>query len=268
MSESERSVSRGRDAVVSTGRGGAGNMMRGESVSRGRVSRERDGDERGRELSPTAIGQATHSGRGGAGNIRSPSRDPAAIREELLHEREVIDATKNAEERVTFSTGRGGIGNMRASPNTSVSRERSAGASERSRSTDPAPGKRYMSSGRGGRGNIHHDGQHTQHELEKLDEDERVAAGGLESGQMHSTGRGGAGNLTNNPDPDASHPTAEAPLEEGVHSTGKGGYGNITHNKEAAAGADRGRSDTKHPTGLAGMWDKVTHGFQSDASRK
>lgn len=41
---------------VSTGRGGAGNMVRNESASRGRVSRERDGDERGRELSPTNPG--------------------------------------------------------------------------------------------------------------------------------------------------------------------------------------------------------------------
>jgi hypothetical protein len=35
---------------VSTGRGGAGNFVPGESTSRGRISRERDGDERGREL--------------------------------------------------------------------------------------------------------------------------------------------------------------------------------------------------------------------------
>lgn len=101
-------------------------MVRGESVSRGRVSRERDGDERGRELSPSNAGhvrshstfsisccassslvlhylkQVTHTGRGGAGNIRSPSREPGAIREELLHERQLIDASKDPNEAVTF----------------------------------------------------------------------------------------------------------------------------------------------------------------------
>lgn len=105
-------------------------MVRGESESRGRISRERDGDERGRELSPSNPGrvraaafsllgqwlshhfpplldlylyiQVTHTGRGGAGNIRSPSREPGAIREEILHERQVIDASKDPKEQVTF----------------------------------------------------------------------------------------------------------------------------------------------------------------------
>ena len=79
MTTIERSVSRGREFVstiahphkhlhakfvclpwarqVSTGRGGVGNLVRDESTSRGRVSRERDGDERGRELSPTNPGR-------------------------------------------------------------------------------------------------------------------------------------------------------------------------------------------------------------------
>lgn len=63
----------------------------------------------------------------------------------------------------------------------------------------------------------------------------------------HSTGRGGAGNLTSAEDADA-HPTAEVPTEEGIHSHGKGGYGNIIDTTE----------HKKH-TGLGEIWDKVTH---------
>lgn len=33
-------------------------------------------------------------------------------------------------------------------------------------------------------GNIHHESSQTQHELEKLDEDDRFAAGGAESGKL------------------------------------------------------------------------------------
>lgn len=237
--ESARSVSRGRE-YVSTGRGGAGNFVRGESETRGRVSRERDGDERGRELSPSQ--KVTHTGRGGAGNVRSPSREPGAIREELIQEREAIEAAKAPADGATFSTGRGGLGNIVA--NKSPSRERTGG---RSVSRDPPAGKRYTSSGRGGRGNIHTPPVQSQQELEKLDEDERVAAGGADHHELHSTGRGGAGNLTSAEDADA-HPTAEVPTEEGIHSHGKGGYGNIIDTTE----------HKKH-TGLGEIWDKVTH---------
>jgi len=223
MTTAERSVSRGRD-FVSTGRGGAGNFVRNESVSRGRVSRERDGDERGRELPLSNPGRVTHSGRGGAGNVRSPSQEPGTIQEELLHERELIANDPNKTK--AFSTGRGGAGNIRT-PNTSVSRERS---SVRAASRDPPAGKRFTSSGRGGRGNIQVDPGHSQHELEKLDEDDRLAAGGATAAvKLHSTGRGGAGNLTTQEDITDSHPTAEALT--GVHTHGKGGYGNI---KDAA----------------------------------
>lgn len=249
----QRSVSRGRD-IVSTGRGGAGNFVRGDSASRGRVSRELDGDERGRELSPSNTERVTHTGRGGAGNVRSRSRGAAAIREELSQERELIDASKNPSEQV-FSTGRGGIGNIKASPNTSVSRERN---DTRSLSRDPPPGKRQTSSGRGGRGNIHVNSEYTQRELERLDEDDRAVAGGTdEANKLHSTGRGGAGNLTTR-DSAEKYSTAEVPTVEGLHSHGKGGYGNImdaARNSTSTAPTKedgRGRSDAKHPHGLAG----------------
>jgi len=239
---------------VSTGRGGAGNFVRSDSASRGRVSRELDGDERGRELSPSNPERVTHSGRGGSGNVRSRSRGVGAIREELFQERELLDASKNPNEQVSFSTGRGGIGNIKSSPNASVSRERN---DTRSVSRDPPPGKRHTSSGRGGRGNIHANSDYTQRELERLDEDERGAAGADEASKLHSTGRGGAGNLTSL-EPAEKYSTDEVPTVEGLHSHGKGGYGNITdavRYTTSTAGTKedgRGRSDAKHPHGLAG----------------
>jgi len=240
---------------VSTGRGGAGNFVRSDSASRGRVTRELDGDERGRELSPSNPERVTHTGRGGSGNIRSRSRGAAVIREELFQERELLDASKNPNEKVAFSTGRGGIGNIKSSPNGSISRERN---DTRSLSRDPPPGKRQTSTGRGGRGNIHMNSEYTQHELERLDEDERAVAGGAdEANKLHSTGRGGAGNLTGL-EPVEKHSTAEVPTPEGLHSHGKGGYGNITDaTRYSTSTADtkedgRGRSDAKHPHGLAG----------------
>lgn len=59
----------------------------------------------------------THSGRGGAGNVRSPSRDPterkraeeAQIREEKLQEEYRANDLK-----APHSTGRGGAGNIAA----------------------------------------------------------------------------------------------------------------------------------------------------------
>lgn len=256
----ERSQSRGRDALTSTGRGGAGNFKRSESVSRDRVSRAVDGDERGRELSPQHPDRVTHSGRGGAGNIRSPSRDPAAIAQELKHEQEVIDAAKVRDGPPILSTGRGGLGNIRNSPGVSPSPVRNG---SRSRSRDPAAGQRYQSSGRGGRGNIHHENAATSSELEKLEEDERRFAG--HEAPLHSTGRGGAANVTSLAEPAESHSTSEAAdaHPDGVHHTGKGGYGNIV----AGGQSDRGRSDAKHAHGgLGGLWNKVTgHGGNTGA---
>lgn len=46
----------------------------------------------------TDFGQLTHSGRGGAGNIRSPSRDPAEDIRTLNRERELIEDHRRSEE--------------------------------------------------------------------------------------------------------------------------------------------------------------------------
>lgn len=93
-----------------------------------------------------------HSGRGGAGNIRSPSRGPQAT---IAEEREdALQARLVAEERGrqahgNFSTGRGGVGNI----SRSKSRSRSAVRDSDSART-PAPAGDFKSGGRGGWGNI------------------------------------------------------------------------------------------------------------------
>lgn len=106
----------------------------------------------------------THSGRGGAGNIRSPSRNRSDIiaeeKEANLQDRLVAEARGRQADQ-PFSTGRGGVGNIR-----DKSRSRSAvrgatpsGASD-GRSTPLSQGHVHHdvhSSGRGGWGNISED---------------------------------------------------------------------------------------------------------------
>lgn len=45
----------------------------------------------------------THTGRGGAGNIRSPSRDPEADVRALSRDREIIENHRQAEENQIVS---------------------------------------------------------------------------------------------------------------------------------------------------------------------
>jgi hypothetical protein len=94
--------------------------------------------------------QVTHSGRGGAGNIRSPSRQrdqtaPIPEDDELLQEK-LIAERRGREENLPVSTGRGGAGNMGNSRSRSRSRLGRGGDLE-------ANGK-HQASGRGGWGNI------------------------------------------------------------------------------------------------------------------
>jgi len=208
MSEAnDRSTSRGRD-IASTGRGGAGNFVREESTSRTRVNRTEDGDERGRDVAPRDVNRVTHAGRGGEGNIRSPSRDPAKEAADRTYEEEVLRKSREHREIYGVSHGRGGGGNISAS---------------RSRSREPG-----VTTGRGGAGNVEHHIPHP-HELEKLDEEDRSAA--QQEGKHHqhhlnllSHGRGGVGNLTPGDAP-VPHGTEVAP-ETDHHLTGRGGLGN------------------------------------------
>lgn len=235
-SPADRSRSRGRE-FQSTGRGGAGNFVRSESVSRTRE--EGVGQERGREILPA--NRITHSGRGGAGNIRSPSRNPEADISELSREREIIEDHRRSEEGQVHSTGRGGYGNM-----------------DRSRSRSREPSKTLHSSGRGGFGNISAaDG----HGLANLEEEGRAHHAHVP--EFHSSGRGGAGNVVAGapPVPELITPS---PTPEGVQwrSSGRGGAGNMKPitpvtptDPHGAAEEARGR---REHIGFGGFIDRLT----------
>jgi len=142
----ERSISRGREAFTSTGRGGIGNIRH---ASLSRDERPESGPDdfsttRGREriANPT---QVFSTGRGGAGNLRSPSRDPSTPAEVVAVENEVIREYIATHEHAVYSSGRGGIGNIHRS------RSRDA-TSTLDRSRSPA---HIRSSSRGRVGNIH-----------------------------------------------------------------------------------------------------------------
>ncbi|KAE8255956.1 hypothetical protein A4X13_0g2857 [Tilletia indica] len=120
---------RGREPIIATGRGGAGNMVR--SPSRGRPQTE--------SLPPPAaikaahnpaVGNLVHSGRGGAGNVRSPSRDPTerqrVLEAEKAEHKLQADYAKTEASHYT-ATGRGGAGNIQPA---GVGEERGRGESQ------------------------------------------------------------------------------------------------------------------------------------------
>ncbi|KAH9971545.1 hypothetical protein BGW80DRAFT_1460496 [Lactifluus volemus] len=137
-------------------------------------------------LSILAINQES-TGRGGAGNIRLPSneRDPIPARDpdELI------------------STGRGGAGNIR-SPSRDPSRPRSIadGAS-------PSP-RRSSSEVRG-------------RPRSGYDQDRISIISAEHDTGVHSSGRGGAGNMVR-----SSPSVSRSRSREPAHTTGRGGYGN------------------------------------------
>ncbi|KAN0060583.1 hypothetical protein ACQY0O_007235 [Thecaphora frezii] len=102
---------RGRDPFIATGRGGAGNMIRSPSRSRDRGANQIP-------IATAAQAQAphvTHSGRGGAGNVRSPSRDPLdrkRAEEAQALEEKLQEEHRQQERKAPHSTGRGGAGNI------------------------------------------------------------------------------------------------------------------------------------------------------------
>ncbi|KAH7909278.1 hypothetical protein BJ138DRAFT_1136676 [Hygrophoropsis aurantiaca] len=249
MSESlnsdNRSLSRGRDAFHSSGRGGIGNIRR-SSLSRD--PRPADGPDdfspaRGRE--PAVNPERVFSvGRGGAGNFRSPSQDipskehpqTASIISEHATAQADYEAQlrkQHAEANQVRSSGRGGMGNISGS---------------RSRSRGPSPA--VHSTGRGGAGNIlYGDGVNA----DILDHDERrkhVHAEGI-----HSTGRGGLANLTLSPGPDIEVPAHRARSE--FESSGRGGAGNIR--SRSASRDPSGRTPSREKHGIAALWNKVSH---------
>ncbi|KAL6300639.1 hypothetical protein BKA93DRAFT_801152 [Sparassis latifolia] len=161
-----RSVSRGREVYHSSGRGGLGNIRPASqdpaSPSPSREPHDPDNFSpvRGREPSvkDTPLDRIVSTGRGGAGNIRatsrSMSRDPNAIEEEK-YEASVIHASEEAARAGVYHSGRGGVGNIHPhSPSPAAyppsSYPTSLPKSEsRSRSRPP-----LHSTGRGGAGNL------------------------------------------------------------------------------------------------------------------
>ncbi|WWC59601.1 uncharacterized protein I303_102159 [Kwoniella dejecticola CBS 10117] len=253
-------------AIYSTGRGGAGNLMK--SPTRGQDLDAQPGVERGRELSPHPVGEkVTHSGRGGAGNIhRSASRsrtreqlnkeEKEAAEEALLQEKLVAERRGRQAVEGGFSTGRGGAGNIERSKSRSRSAIRNplggsvAGKDDQSSlaptvSHTPTQQTHHTvgHTGRGGFGNIQEE-RGDSIDLEKEEarqkyEKEVIAkhqAG--EANQPFTSGKGGAGNMHTH---DSTHPDlANLSLEEReaharVHAhdrdhyvnTGRGGAGNM-----------------------------------------
>ncbi|ORX33996.1 hypothetical protein BD324DRAFT_189002 [Kockovaella imperatae] len=248
---------RGRQPLVSTGRGGAGNLLR--SPSRGVDPEVRVGDERGREVRrDMSVERVIHSGRGGAGNIRSPSRD---TRDRGTEDREdALQARLIAEERGRahggISTGRGGVGNIAG---RDKSRSRSA-VRDVADTDSTTPGRKggaseVHASGRGGWGNINEERDSLDEEKlaaqEKHDAEIRSKHQADEVGKRIASGRGGGGNISA-ASPRPSDQTKEQQEEQAAHAkvhaqdklrgvnTGRGGAGNI--HREANGDHERGRN--------------------------
>jgi hypothetical protein len=202
-------------------------------------SRDIEPESRSHVNSANIAPKGLSSGRGGAGNIRSPSRsrDAGDLSENANstaeYEREVRQ--RHAEARLDVQvTGRGGRGNI----STSRSRSRSKG---------PA----LHSSGRGGAGNIQH-GTGNPEQADIQDDEERLKHTHING--IHSTGRGGAANLTHThgPSVEVVHHN-EAPFQ----SSGRGGAGNIRDRSVSREPGSRSSSWEKHP--ITHLWNKVTH---------
>jgi len=113
-----------------------------------------------------------------------------------------------------LTTGRGGYGNV-------INRSRSRSKEPGSTAT---PQHTY---GHGGAGNIAPGAAHGEGYLKSVEENE--ARQYHQDGGIHSTGRGGVGNLTSANAPGKATEAAEihAHHHEGAHSSGRGGAGNI-----------------------------------------
>ncbi|TEB17266.1 hypothetical protein FA13DRAFT_1758983 [Coprinellus micaceus] len=227
MSAADRSISRGREALQSTGRGGFGNI-RQASVSRDRSASANPlggpddfSTTRGREREPVVHGNEVYStGRGGAGNLRSPSREPRSG-VDVQFEKEVIDAYTHNRDDAPVSTGRGGLGNIAA---RSRSRDPSVGARPTSR--DP---KARHATGRGGAGNIREGDGYDANAADEVERGKLGAHGFGGEALPHSTGRGGIANITEQEEPALERPSVS--LKEGEYrSAGRGGAGNLVRN--------------------------------------
>jgi len=130
--------------VTSSGRGGAGNIVRSRSPPHIPDTQMEDAKlaHEHRHIQ-VREGSAVAVGRGGAGNMRSPSRDPKerqhmaeASRQMRSEERSVerSHAKQEAEHPHPVATGRGGAGNI----HSSAEPNHSSAASHHSGSTEPS----------------------------------------------------------------------------------------------------------------------------------
>jgi len=230
MASADRSRSRGREQVFSSGRGGAGNIR---PASKDPVVRGKGPDDfspsRGREL-PVIGDNFTHSGKGGAGNIRSPSRDADGQRKAAKEVDEYAKAHHDANAPIT--TGKGGYGNV-----LDRSRSRSKGPTSTSNNTTSNTPRTSTQSqvhtyGHGGAGNVAPGvGAHNEGHLKSLEEEESKNAHAQHAhDHVHSGGRGGAGNIVQGDAPGRKAENEELHAHhhgEEHASSGRGGSGNI-----------------------------------------
>ncbi|KAL0958535.1 hypothetical protein HGRIS_000675 [Hohenbuehelia grisea] len=241
MTDQERSLSRGREAYHSSGRGGLGNI-RQTSASRDRAAVDGPDDfsrTRGRE--PAVPEHGVYStGRGGAGNIRSPSRStPSGATD--AREAEILKSHAEADKDAIHSTGRGGFGNM-----------------SRSRSRGPSAHPPVHSTGRGGAGNMF-PGEASP-SLTEAEEAERRQLGFANKDGVHSTGRGGVANIASSPAPGVER---HAHTPGAYESSGRGGAGNIRE-RSVDDRKDAGAEAHKEKHGIAGVFEKLHHGHKHD----
>jgi len=145
----------------------------------------------------TSRGRGVQStGRGGSGNIRSPSREPIAPHTgpEDFSDTRGREPIPSLDPNQVTSTGRGGRGNIR-SPSRDAIREN--GTPETSPNRSEVRGRGY-----------------DRDLIEAIDDANDIG--------VHSHGRGGAGNMTGTP----PHSKSRSRSREPAHTGGRGGYGN------------------------------------------
>ncbi|KAF8477697.1 hypothetical protein DFH94DRAFT_755045 [Russula ochroleuca] len=136
------------------------------------------------------------TGRGGAGNFRSPSREPATNGPEDYSDTRGRDPISAHDPYVVASTGRGGAGNIRSPSRDAIHAEN--GTPETSPIRSELRGRGY-------------------------DRDLISVIDNSHDTGVHSTGRGGIGNMTNSRPNSQSRSRSREP----AHASVRGGFGNV-----------------------------------------
>ncbi|KAJ7836909.1 hypothetical protein B0H14DRAFT_3870674 [Mycena olivaceomarginata] len=223
----DRSTSRSRDPVASSGRGGLGNI-RPASTSQDRPLGGPDdfSSTRGREPAVAIGSEVRSTGRGGAGNLRSPSRDPAG-------DQDVRDAGERAAIRTHEQADREGPVAL--------------------------AGPKCTRAGRGGAGNI------VAGAPPPYERGRSKAAAPVDG--VHSTGRGGLANLTSSPAPPPETLVHHLGVYESSGRGGAGNMSTSRERggEQRALSGSRERGTSKdHAGGVAGLWNRI-HGGHGHA---